>query len=327
MKSWLADIQQHVATGSNQLRGREWWPRFVYHYTDIQDAVNILRTGILYSRSEAVRRGLMISENASRTVIDQTKPSHLEFARFYFRPRTPTQFRNEGIRPVEHQWRPSPTQPPAHCPVPIFFCFDAVTVLGQDETEFSNGNMGSSGVVHAGTLEFFRQIPFKYVYHQGSFTPEYRDTIVFHRHAEVLVPRSLPLEPALSMIVRRSVAERQTLLHLLPNDLRRKWADRVRLGYEGLFERRWTYVESVTAVEPYAIFHFNPNTEFPGEYTIGFVYREDRSDKDRTWEGRATTLNSPFTLEMAQAVSGELRLYIDGSLAFANHISFEDIPF
>lgn len=269
----------------------------------------------------------MISENASRTVIDQTKPAHLEFARFYFRPRTPTQFRNEGIRPVEHQWRPNPTQPPAHCPVPIFFCFDAVAVLGQDETEFSNGNMGSSGVVHAGTLELFRQIPFEYVYHQGSFTPEDRDTIVFHRHAEALVPRSLPLEPALSMIVCRSVAERQTLLHLLPSDLRRKWADRVRLGYEALFERRWTYVESVTAVKPYAIFHFNPNTEFPGEYTIKFVYREDLSNKDRIWEGRTTMLNSPFTLEMAQAVSGELRLYIDGSLAFANHISFEDIPF
>ena len=322
MKSWIEDIRQHVTTWSGRLREREWWPRFVYHYTDVQNAVNILKEGSLYSRAEAARRGLMVIDNADQTVIAKTRPAHLRFVRLYFRPRTPTQFRNEGIRPPDHRWHGS------HCPVPVFFCFDAVNVLGRDDTEFSDGNMASSSVRHAGTQEFFRQIPFQYVYHQGAFfSPDERDTIVFHRHAEVLVPTALPLEPALTMIACRSVAERQTLLHLLPLPLRLRWLDRVRLGYEGLFERRWTYVESVAAISQQAIFNFNPNTEYPGSYQMRFVYREAGTRKDRAWEGRGDMLNQPFVLEMPQAVRGELRLYLDDCLAFAGNVSFEDIPF
>ena len=42
-----------------------------------------------------------------------------------------------------------------------------------------------------------------------------------------LVPDSLPLDPALKFIACRSAAERQTLLHLLPADLRRRVPDAV----------------------------------------------------------------------------------------------------
>jgi hypothetical protein len=38
-------------------------------------------------------------------------------------------------------------------------------------------------------------------------------------------------------------------------------------------------------------------------------------------------LNMPFTMEVAQAVTGELRLNLDDCLAFAGRVSFEDIPF
>jgi hypothetical protein len=72
---------------------------------------------------------------------------------------------------------------------------------------------------------------------------------VFRRNAEVLVPGSLPLDPALKFIACRSAAERQTLLHLLPPNLRRQWAPRIRLGEQGLFERKWTYVEEVITVD------------------------------------------------------------------------------
>jgi hypothetical protein len=151
LKPWKIEIENHIAKWSKQLSGQEWWPRFVYHYTDVQNAVNILKTGMLYSRADAARLGLMISENASRSVIEQTRTAHLQFARFYFRPRTPTQFRNEGIRPPNRRWQPDSNHPPAHCPVPVFFCFDALSVLAQDDTEFSNGNMGSNAAMHSGS--------------------------------------------------------------------------------------------------------------------------------------------------------------------------------
>lgn len=117
MKDWVADIQEHVRVWSQRLKpvNREWWPRYVYHYTDIQNAVSILKGGYVYSRAEATRRHLMTVENASLEVIAHTKQAHQEFARLYFRPRTPTQYHNEGIKPQSERFQG------AHCPIPVFF--------------------------------------------------------------------------------------------------------------------------------------------------------------------------------------------------------------
>jgi hypothetical protein len=62
LKAWVADIEQHVVTWSQHLRnaGHGWWPRYVYHYTDVQNAAKIIETGCIYSRAEAERLGLMI---------------------------------------------------------------------------------------------------------------------------------------------------------------------------------------------------------------------------------------------------------------------------
>ncbi|MCI0697215.1 hypothetical protein L0337_35070 [candidate division KSB1 bacterium] len=94
----------------------------------------------------------------------------------------------------------------------------------------------------------------KYVYHftdihNSAFSSEQRDKIIFHRNAEVLIPSSLPLEPALKFIACRSTAEWQTLLHLLPVDLHQQWIPYIRLGEQGLFERKWTYIEDVVIVD------------------------------------------------------------------------------
>jgi hypothetical protein len=81
----------------------------------------------------------MRCENASRKVIDGTDPAHLRFVRLYFRPKTPTQWHNEGIRAPSER-----TSLNAHCPIPVFFCFDLVGLLSEDNVWFSDGNIGSS---------------------------------------------------------------------------------------------------------------------------------------------------------------------------------------
>ena len=217
--------------------------------------------------------------------------------------------------------------PGAHCPVPVFFCFDAVSVLSRDDTSFSNGNMGSSYVQYDDSIEFFKQIPFAYVYHQGSLGQEEKSTVVFHRHAEVLVPTALPLQPAIRFLACRSVAERQMLLHLLPSNLEREWSEHVRLGIDGLFERSWTYIESVTTVNDRITFKFNPNTSMPGPFSMKFEYIEDGNKKPRKWEGLSNELNRPFSIRLSGAVRGEARLYLDDCLAFAGRIDFDEIPF
>jgi len=77
---------------------RKYWPRFAFHFTDILNAVSILKTGAIVSRNYAQQNGIMINDNASSSVIENTSASVENNVRLYFRPRTPTQYYNEGFQ-------------------------------------------------------------------------------------------------------------------------------------------------------------------------------------------------------------------------------------
>jgi len=263
----------------------------------------------------------MAVDNANVEVIQQTQREHLDFVRLYFRPRTPTQFRNEGIRPIGQRDGSG-----AHCPVPVFFCFDTLGILSMDESEFSNGNMASIDVEHHSDREFFLSIPFQYVFHNSWFSSDMRHTIVFHRNAEVLVPHRLPLKPHLKFIACRSAAERQTLLHFLPPRFRRSWSPLIRIGESGFFERKWTFIEEVVVVDDKVVFRFNPSTITPGPFTVRMTYQESGSTQVLQWEG-ANLLRSARQVSIPNAIRGEVRLYLDDTLAFADTLIFEDLPF
>lgn len=322
MKPWMDEIQRHIESWAIQLGPLDWWPRYVYHFTDIRNAASIIQNGCLYSRAEAERRGLMQVNGASPEIIQQTLHEYLRYVRLYFRPQTPTQYRNEGIRP-----RGQRELGGAHCPIPVYFCFDALAVLAQDDTEFSNGNMGSPRALHSSERDFFLSIPFHLVFHNRWFTPKERDEVVFHRNAEVLVPGGLPLGPALKFIACRSAAERQTLLHLLPTDLQRQWSPRIRLGERGLFFRRWTFVEEVVVVDDRVIFRFNPNTRTPGPFEVAFSYLESGDGPELTWQGIQSTLNTQLSFRVPDALWGITALHLDDALAFAGRLVFEEKPF
>ncbi|NJN94192.1 MAG: DUF4433 domain-containing protein [Anaerolineales bacterium] len=322
MKPWADDIRHHIQTWSDRLGPLSWWPRYVYHFTDVNNAVQIIQSRYLYCRTEVEHQNLMAVDNASPTIIQQTHPEHLNYVRLYFRPRTPTQYRNEGLRPIGQRQLDG-----AHCPVPIYFCFDSFTVLSADETRFSNGNIGSPRAIHSAERDFFFNIPFQLVFHDEWVSPQERDEIIFRRNAEVLVPDRLALEPALKFIACRSVAERQTLLHLLPIGLASRWAPRIRLGELGLFYRRWTYLEEVVTVDNRVIFRFNPNTETAGPFQVRFSYQEQGAETVRIWEGQKDRLDSKLSFQLAEARWGIATLHLDDSLAFAGLLLFEEIPF
>jgi hypothetical protein len=116
---------------------RAWWPDYLFHFTDIRNAVSILREGALLSRQEATERGVMVTDNASQEIISQTDDKWQDHVRLYFRPRTPTQYRNEGFRPSDQR------ELGAHCPVPVYFLFDSFQVLSREDSLFSGGNLAS----------------------------------------------------------------------------------------------------------------------------------------------------------------------------------------
>ena len=109
--------------GRYKYDARSWWPNFLFHYTALENAVSILESGALYSRDKAKSRGLLGTDSASASVLARTSDAYKGYARLYFRPKTPTQYSNEGIRPhgsLVHD---------AHCPVPVFLLFDSRDVL------------------------------------------------------------------------------------------------------------------------------------------------------------------------------------------------------
>jgi len=322
MKPWHSDIERHIAIWSQRLGHLSWWPRWVYHFTDVRNAAGILQSGALYSRAEALRRGLMQVDNASNEVISQTRLERQEFVRLYFRPRTPTQYRNEGIRPRGQR------ELDAHCPVPVYLCFDAQMILSADDTQFSDGNMASARVAYSGERDFFLSIPFAQVFHEGAIRQtDDKAEIIFRRNAEVLVPNRLSLEPTLKYIACRTAAERQTLLQLLPVQSRLRWSPLIRVAEQGLFYRYWTYIEQVVTMDDRVIFRFNPDSRTPGPFEISFSYRERGEGSERLLRSHADDLRNDLKIRVPGVTEGTVTLYLDDALTFAGTVTFNDLTF
>ena len=74
---------------------------YFYHFTNIENALGIIEKGWIFGRHEALENNLMLTENASPSVISVSQNKIKEYARLYFRPRTPKQYHNEGYKPKD----------------------------------------------------------------------------------------------------------------------------------------------------------------------------------------------------------------------------------
>lgn len=248
---------------------RKWWPKFFYHFTNMDNAFGILEKGWIYGRNEAIESHLMKTENASPSVISITQNKIKEYARLYFRPRTPTQYHNEGYKP--RHIRDELVN--ANCPVPIFFFFDSESVLKMDGVEFSEVSCaGRDDLMLLSGEDAFSKLPFSKIYHEGKVLPEFRDDIVKHRHAEVVRLGGLPIQGILKGIVCRSVAEKQTLLYLLKTRYAQLYSDYHNLIYYSpkldLFFNNGIFVKSVEYINNNVMVKLNDKAK---------RYRPDRS--------------------------------------------------
>ena len=199
---------------------RIWWPKYFYHFTDIRNALEIIDKGWIYARHKATESKLMHSDNASPSVILVSSSKIKDYARLYFRPKTPTQYHNEGYKPEEI--RQSDIN--ANCPVPVFFFLDAEKVLLMDGVKFSEKTCaGYSDLDLKDGEDSYSKLPFDKIYHEGWFSPENRDDIIKHRQAEVVRQDGICITDCLKGIVCRSVAEKQTLLYLLKKQFPEKY--------------------------------------------------------------------------------------------------------
>lgn len=250
-----AAAQAHIDRWTQELAHsyRTKWPSRLFHHAPLENAVEILKSGCLQSRSATT--GNRPKDVAALGVIDTTNAAHAS-VRCYFRPRTPTQFHIEGIR------KDSDCQlgVNAHAPVLIMFVLNASQVLTKDGTRFSDRNMQKQGAQVGTDDAFFASIPFDMVYHEGSYPAE-RAMIKDHRAAEVLPTSPLDLDEVLQWALCRSEPERETLLHHLGEHADR-WRARILVSDDlKVFEKRFPFVQEARLTREGLTFRINPRPD------------------------------------------------------------------
>lgn len=113
-----------------------------YHVTHMSNAVNIIKAGKLQSRDKA--DGIFV--NSAGSNVYRRGAAH-RYARFYFRPKSPTQFHFEclgKVRGMDYYSNYCSLGQPK-CPLPVFFIFDVEEALQKfpDKCWYSTGNMQS----------------------------------------------------------------------------------------------------------------------------------------------------------------------------------------
>ncbi|BCJ87806.1 DUF4433 domain-containing protein [Effusibacillus dendaii] len=294
---------------------RSWWPRFIFHFTNINNAVEILEKGKLFSRNKLKKTGGMVTDNASTEVIQQTDGRWKDFVRLYFRPRTPTQNRNEGYRPLAQRKLQS------HCPVPIYFMFDAKQLLSREDAYFSKGSLAAASTNIYSKAVDFKEIPFQLVYHDSWFEPHERASIIHHRQAEVVVKDELDLEN-LKHIWCRSEAEYKTLLNLLSPKTREKWKSKIGGGKKGnLFFRDWIFVEEVNMNKDSITFKFNVPMETFDVVAIKVKITEMYTQTNFIWENTEYKIKNTLEISLKNLERPEI---YDVTLLIDNQIMFFD---
>ena len=235
----------------------------------MKNAVSILRTKRLMSRNKALEENKMYSNNASHEVIGQTYAPVLNYARFYFRPLTPTQYHNEGLI--------KGNPPDKHCPNPVFFLF-GLDLLTQypGKSLFSEKTLSSTLSIPNATdkIENLDTYNYKKIYHSCSFDPIIDSDIIQYRQAEFVVKDEVNLNN-LKWIVTRSKAEKDTLLLWLHKYSIYEYDDIIICDYEKNFEymffKKRLYVENVVLEQNFITVDIaNKSAEYIIEYKIRY---------------------------------------------------------
>jgi len=143
------------------------WSGFVYHFTHLTNAIQIIKNKKILSRNLAQTESSKFSD-AAGSVVHRRDTAH-EFARFYFRPKTPTQFYNEclgkDINDGNYYTKANGLGLPK-CPVPIFFKFDLEEIFSvmQDKCFASNGNLQKNNSKIGTISEMYNKFNFEHVF-------------------------------------------------------------------------------------------------------------------------------------------------------------------
>lgn len=196
----------HVAEWDKRFQNyKRSWIKYLFRHEPIENAIAILKSGELLSRSMASQNTALVKDIAPVDIIQTREDAH-DFVRLYFRPRTPTQFHIEGIRKEVDYYKN------CHGGFLVMMAFDAESVLSMESTCFSSGNMQSAASIIKYGESGFKDLDFSGIYHD-EYSPS--DDQRRKRCAEVLVQSPLTIQHNLAALIVRTDADVATLKHLL----------------------------------------------------------------------------------------------------------------
>lgn len=309
-----------------------WWPRYAYHYTNVSNAISILTSGYLFSRSYAAKHNLIRTDSASRQVIDMTKTETLSFVRFYFRPLTPTQYYNEGYKhPLLRYYKDTK----ANMPVPVFFVFNLEKLLMTPGVQFSDTSQAGGGAPMSSGLEAFSQLDFKKIYSDG---PCDRDTIKY-RHAEILHPNAYAINDSLEAVLCRNAVEQTTLLTLLREKSAKafyEYKDKIKVCKAKMFENNGLFVTGCQYHNSTIGISFS-ETNAKANYT---AHQKERNEVDHlspiqltivlTWKNtrspnlKTISMKTDLDYESPQKIVLEQLPRVSGAKTIRIQVSFDD---
>jgi len=308
---------------SSQFQGAQnWWTKYLFHFTDITNALSILEHQTLLSRHEAMKLGLMQNDNANDDVMVKTSQEHQKYARLYFAPSTPTQYNNEGFKPKDS------IKYNAHCPMPIMFVFHFAKVFMIDDIKFTNGNLATNPIIYNDIFDL-QKLNFNLIYHRSWFSTEERDEIINARHSEILVKDKLPLDGFLKLIAVRSEAEKETLLYQMPSNLRAIYQDKIYIQPRPMiFVNNWLYVNKVSIIDNILHIEWHGCEDYykcRNRYNLKISVKNTsvgttKSLIKNTWYPQNNLMKIRLSEEFWDDFI-ELSLFIDGNLGYMNVIA------
>lgn len=210
---------------------QQWseWKGNIYHFSHIDNAVEIIKNRKIRSRNKANIKG-----DAAGNVVHLRNDAH-DYARFYFRPHTPTQFYNEYLGKsvndgytINGNWVSWYEKARGlgfpKCPIPIFFKFSLKEVLFTFEKEccVSNGNMQTSSTKHDTIEKMIDKFGFDDLYYTPPEDYATKDDYNKYRkyaQQEFLIKNELCFEDLYNFeIICPSQADRKLLMNLLGNE-------------------------------------------------------------------------------------------------------------
>lgn len=164
----------------------------LWHFTDFSNLKLIFDVQKLYSRNYCEENKIDFLDGANHEVTNRASDYVKNCTRFYYRPKTPTLYDNEGIKGKAFI-------DSVHIPIPVYLLFSEELIYS-DTTKFSSGNATRSPI--GNDHEFFKQIDWEFVFYDGWFYEEERNHIVNVRHAELLSEEPVSIDYLIGIYFR-----------------------------------------------------------------------------------------------------------------------------